>query len=83
VEFRVKHLDRQDIEEVFGELNDSTFSYQKDKLQVLETTKGQYYKFVIVLADNKIQISDCEDDNVFTGVIRNKSELVKLMQMLN
>jgi len=80
---RVKHLDRQDIEECGWELDGdsgdwSSFNYKKYSTSLFFSSgyKRQYEypcKVKIVI----------DDEVVFNGYIKNKSELQKLMKQLN
>ena len=79
-EFRVKYLDQSDIESlgwIDGELRGMTpFIFNEmnpdNEFQL-------YYQF-----DNQFaQIYNCHSQFVFQGAIKNKSELIKLMQQLN
>lgn len=78
--YRVKYLDKEDIESLGwldGELRGMTpFIYNEldpdNEFQL-------YYQY-----DNHFaQIYDYNSDYVFRGIIKNKSELIKLMKQLN
>lgn len=91
---RVKHLDIEDIEEVLLPLN---FILQENKYNIsnhIDYLKGSIYEKAIGISlENslvKIWIFDFKGENdskseqgPFILKIRNKSELMKLMQMLN
>lgn len=79
VEFCVKHLDRQDIEECGWEIRTDD---NRDLHNPEYTIQRFYFK---AYPDNFFTIWDdsAVDEYCFRGTIRNKSELVKLMQMLN
>lgn len=86
---RVKHLDREDIESLFwimkSEKSESPEDYDK-----YTTGESRDYWILEHYTDENphaVQIynqkSDKEHDNHYHGPIKNKSELKKLMQMLN
>lgn len=82
LEFRVKYLDKEDIENLGWEfknkkqgilLNILIFNKKKYSLHYERGNHGIY----ILIKD------DCADYTHFSGKINNKSELRKIMQMLN
>jgi len=80
----VKHLDRQDIEELGWKYSNLSNTYSielNDMSSVL--TNGIWLD---IQSNNRIKIIDCRlprHEVVFNGYIKNKSELKKLMKMLN
>jgi hypothetical protein len=92
-EFRVKHLDREDIEECGWEFRN------KDTMNRMEFYKGWkeydgkfsecYHAMYVPLTkhlliskgDNEIGLFDYQ--TIFAGTIKNKSELKRLMKQLN
>lgn len=71
---RVKYLDREDIES-FGFIHENSYIYKlgQYRLHFLENEKGN----IIHLYDN---VED--DDTIFLGIIKNKSELKVLLKQL-
>ena len=67
---RVKYLDKEDIESL-GFIDSIEFFTRND-------IRCQLY----LLPDNKVDIYNHEGDNMFTGIIKNKSELKKLLAQL-
>jgi len=80
LEFRVKYLDQSDIESLGwldGELRGMT-SFIFNEMDP-DNEFQLYYQF-----DNQFaQIYNCHSEFVFQGTIKNKSELIKLMNQLN
>jgi hypothetical protein len=81
--FRVKYLDREDIESLgweYKETSDGGFDYYWDihtmKHSILYSERAK--RMVITLWDR----SRLEDHTVFVGTIKNKSELKKLLKQL-
>lgn len=86
-QIRVKRLDRQDIEEcgwIDGDFEPKRL-VRSDNEYFLDDKFVSYscYEIRPTEKDNEYTIFDCDWECVFKGTIRNKSELVKLMQMLN
>jgi len=79
---RVKYLDRKDVlSTVF--VSDITKEFQKPDLVVCETTEKSchsYYKLVYSIKNRHLELYDCEDDLLFTGTIKNKSEFKQILQ---
>lgn len=84
VGIRVKYLDKEDIESC-GFVKDISLSFQKPILIIQETikeTNKNYYKILYNINNNICQITDCEDDYLFNGTIKNKSELIRILKMI-
>jgi hypothetical protein len=71
-EFRVKYLDKEDIESLGFIQGKLPYQYFKDTYRLVD------------LGDNKYSISqpNLYDDTDFRGIIKNKSELKKVLKML-
>ncbi len=79
---RVKHLDQSDIESL-GFVEDKSNS-EPDRLN-LEFIKDGYTYSIVLYDTTQIVIYKYKykEEILFTGTIKNKSELIKLMQQLN
>lgn len=82
LEFRVKYLDKEDIESLGWEFKNkelgilvNTLVFNKKKYS-LHYERGNYGIYILIN-------DDYSDYRHFSGTIKNKSELKKLMQMLN
>lgn len=87
-EFRVKYLDKEDIE-------DCGFSHEGGKLikDIIEHYTKEEYTLTHYCKSNKVDLSwksyrrdgsgEFKWKTAFEGTIKNKSELKKIMQMLN
>lgn len=80
--YRVKYLDKEDIE---------SLGWVRDNVRFDELTKQVYGKNNWVLVhDSELRkvhiyangITESESINIFIGFVKNKSELIKLMKML-
>ena len=83
---RVKHLDREDIESLGWELDQCT----KDGCSFYLGSMMDRHNWNLTFGgrsnpDNYISIYDTngKSDNSFTGAIKNKSELVKVLKMIS
>ncbi len=82
--FRIKHLDRSDIEElgwVYSSIS-NIYSIELNDMSSIITNGIWMY----IQSNERIKIIDCRipmHEVVFNGYIKNKSELKKLMKMLN
>ena len=87
---RVKHLDREDIESLGWHKHQETyFSFENKKIK---SHSNEYFLNEILVLSNSyfleitdfcIIIQDYDYEVIFKGTIKNKSELKKIMQMLN
>lgn len=83
-QYRVKFLDREDIESLgwkFSLIKANTNRAFKD----LQSNTEKCIGLVLEIRNDKIMIADCRlefNQILFFGTIKNKSELRKLMQML-
>ena len=92
-ELRVKHLDKSDIEILGWEFENEYVAYYKHKLYVHEfwgppesrTEHKERYKLFFRKGEITISNDQTYDDyqSLFKGAIKNKQELIKLMQQLN
>ncbi len=90
---RVKYLDQFDIESLGWEFKSEYIAYYKHKLYVHEfwgppesrTEHKERYKLFFRKGEITISNDQIYDDyeKFFQGTIKNKSELIKLMQQLN
>lgn len=81
---RVKYLDREDIEELGWEnLEIRENSHRSNEFFILGTIRN--YDLSYDINNSKVTISDNQEfaHNWFTGTIKNKSELKRLMKQLN
>lgn len=76
---RVKYLDKEDIESLgFEKIRDGEYQIE---------SKPRYATWVLKVRDDKLRIrfyhpDDSQGENWFYGIIKNKSELKKLLQQL-
>lgn len=80
-EFRVKHLDREDIESLGFKVTTEPYRWQftKDNYMLITgtyTSKEDVPKDIISIGDQRY------DDTIFRGTIKNKSELKRLLKQL-
>lgn len=91
-QYRVKHLDREDIESL-GFKESSSFGYNTFKREIVSGDNSDEYKIcyisddeptsVVVLKANKAWVLGTSKWNpIFRGTIKNKSELKKLLKQL-
>jgi len=81
---RVKYLDSEDIESL-GFMNETTLNFQKPDLFTGETTEDtneEYYAIVYSFRYKTCEILNCEDNTLFCGIIKNKSELKQVLKMI-
>jgi len=83
-QIRVKHLDRQDIEECGWERDSTSSDWSAFNLK----SEAKYNHCLTIDVGSKKEIGKNivifnNEGTIFKGAIRNKSELKKLMQMLN
>ena len=83
-EIRVKHLDREDIENWFNV--DITLDHQKENLIIFETDYGSVLNEYCKISYNKnihiASIENCNEDILFQGKIKNKSELKRILTQI-
>jgi hypothetical protein len=89
-DYRVKHLDQEDIIECgWYKHHDTYFSF---KNKDIKSHSNEYFlndvlvlsdSYFLEITDSIITIQDFDYEVIFKGTIKNKSELKKLMQMLN
>lgn len=74
---RVKHLDREDIESLGWE-------YDEEAAGVSFYDNKNNKRFVLIFCEDldRVEISDEESEFGFIGIIKNKSELKRLMKQL-
>lgn len=79
--FRVKNLDRQDIESLGFKFQPVSFdtSWMDFTFYVDDESN---YKLNFRQQDNIVNVYDNEDVSIFIGTIKNKSELIKVVEML-
>ena len=73
--FRVKTLDQSDIESLGWRFGTNDYVFPENK----NVTYGQYK---LLFNNNELEIIHLSG-TLFRGIIKNKSELIKLMQQLN
>lgn len=78
---RVKHLDRQDIESLGWEIS----KIQRNPKTTCFEKSDTAFRFVLEIDIDSVKIDAYLDFKIpmFIGSVKNKSELKKLMQMLN
>lgn len=74
-EIRVKYLDQSDIESLGWRFGTNDYVFPENK----NVTYGQYK---LLFNNNELEIIHLSG-TLFRGIIKNKSELIKLMQQLN
>ena len=75
LEIRVKYLDQSDIESLGWRFGTNDYVFPENK----NVTYGQYK---LLFNNNELEIIHLSG-TLFRGIIKNKSELIKLMQQLN
>lgn len=75
LEIRVKTLDKSDIESLGWRFGTNDYVFPENK----NVTYGQYK---LLFNNNELEIIHLSG-TLFRGIIKNKSELIKLMQQLN
>ena len=79
-DLRVKYLDKEDIEECKFKYISSLF-YSKEDFFKINDRYELYYNYNKY--NCKIDDTDNNDSILFDGTIKNKSELIKILQMVN
>jgi hypothetical protein len=71
--YRVKYLDKEDIESLRFEQLYLPYEFKKDWYRLIKQHEEHHY----IITDDRCQ------DHIFVGIIKNKSELKKLLKQLN
>lgn len=79
---RVKLLDREDIESLGWEL-DSCVEQECFYLHISSNLHNGDIRLIFREKENSIEINACRFGECFYGILKNKSELKKLMNQLN